>query len=192
MTKRPGAEGIQPWPTVSEETIGRYSIFSLSRSVRSSPRSGRHHVFLRLDAPDWVNVIALTPAAELVLVEQYRHGTDSVTLEIPGGVVNAGEPAQAAAERELREESGFEAGEMRFLGTANPNPAIFTNTCGTFLATDCHRVGDVQPDPGEDLEVVTLDKAGLKAAIHAGEVDHALVLAAFAWLEFTDGAPRLA
>ena len=55
--------------------------------------------FLKLDCPDWVNVIALTDEDQVVLVRQYRLGTERITLEIPGGVVDSGEePAAAAAQ----------------------------------------------------------------------------------------------
>jgi ADP-ribose pyrophosphatase len=61
-----------------------------------------------------------------------------------------------------------------------PNPAIFTNRCHTFLATGCERVGDLQMDPGEDIEVVTLPVAEVDDLVRRGEIDHALVLAALA------------
>ena len=88
---------LDPWPTVSEEDARHYAIFDLVHAVRRSPTTRREHRFLVLRAPDWVNVIALTPQGETVLVEQYRHGTERLTLEIPGGAVDPGEPPRAAA-----------------------------------------------------------------------------------------------
>jgi len=67
---------LERWPLVDEETLGRYPIFSLTASTRRSPVTGRSHRFWRLDAPDWVNVVAVTGDGQIILVEQYRHGTD--------------------------------------------------------------------------------------------------------------------
>ena len=59
-----------------------------------------------------------------------------------------------------------------------PNPAIFTNRCHTYLATGCRRVGELQQDPGEDIEVVLVPATQIDALVHRGDIDHALVLAA--------------
>jgi ADP-ribose pyrophosphatase len=79
--------------------------------VKISPRTGKEHDFYVLDSVNWVNVIAITPDQQLVMVEQYRHGSNTVELEIPGGMMDAGETDPVAtAVRELREETGY-AGE---------------------------------------------------------------------------------
>ena len=120
-------------------------------------------------------------ADELLLVRQYRHGTEAMSLEIPGGLVDPGEQPEAAAGRELREETGFEASSLQPIGVMTPNPAIFSNRCHTYLATGCRRVGDPDLDPGEDLEVVVVPAGDVDAMVRAGEIDHALVLAALAF-----------
>ena len=96
-----------PWITISTEVLGTYPIFELSRSVQRSPLSGREHRFLRLECSDWVNVVALTGDGRMILVKQYRHGTDEMTIEIPGGAappqagLETNEPEGAAALDEL-------------------------------------------------------------------------------------------
>ncbi|MCU0586279.1 MAG: NUDIX hydrolase [Desulfobacterales bacterium] len=79
-------------------------------------------------------MIPLTPGREVVLIRQYRHGTREVTLEIPGGILEAGDTPSAAARRELGEETGYAAAEMISLGCVHPNPAFLENRCHTFLA----------------------------------------------------------
>ena len=169
---------VEPWQLLSEEVLGHFSIFSLVRTERQSPTSSRRHSFLRLDAPDWVNVVAVTTDYRLILVRQYRHGTDTVTLEIPGGAVDAGEDPAGAALRELEEETGYVATELSLLGTVEPNPAFQSNTCFTFLARGCRAVGEPRPDPSEELEVELVEVDELGRLIDAGEITHALVVAA--------------
>lgn len=172
---------IGDWERLGDEELLRYLVFRIRRSRRRSPRTGVEIGFFLLDTRDWVNVIPITTRGELVLVRQFRHGSDRVSLEIPGGIVDRADrdPAATAA-RELREETGYVAESVQSLGITRPNPAFMTNTCHVFLATGCRLDGDLQMDPGEDLEVITLPLAELDAAIADGRLDHAIVLAALA------------
>jgi ADP-ribose pyrophosphatase len=173
-----GEPGVQPWVRVAETVLGRYSIFTLARTIRSSPTTGRRHEFLRLDAPDWVNVVALTSCGDLVLVEQFRHGTDQTTLEIPGGAVDPGESPTEAAARELEEETGYRAAALHLLGTVEPNPAFLSNHCSTFLASGCAPVGVRHLDPSEEIALRLVSLEQFTDLIERGVIRHALVVAA--------------
>jgi 8-oxo-dGTP pyrophosphatase MutT (NUDIX family) len=168
---------IRSWPLVRDEELVRYKVFSVRKTHRQSPRTGQDVGFFRVATLDWVNVVALTDADDIVLVRQYRAGPDAITLEIPGGCVDPGEDFAAAARRELREETGHVARELHRIGAVNPNPALFTNRIETYLALGCERVGAVQPDPGEDLEVVVMPLHEAEQRAARGELDHALALA---------------
>src|ERR1700690_853061 len=120
---------IRPWKIVGSTPIGDFRIFKLRSDVKLSPRTGREHDFYVLDSVHWVNVIAVTPDEKLVMIEQFRHGSNTVELEIPGGMMDPGEIDPAAtAVRELREETGYEGENARLLGRIHANPAILTNT----------------------------------------------------------------
>jgi 8-oxo-dGTP pyrophosphatase MutT (NUDIX family) len=166
------------WITLDTEVLGSYPIFELTRSHQRSPRSGREHSFLRLDCPDWVNVIALTDLGRLILIEQYRHGTDEMTLEIPGGAVDPGESPSSTAARELEEETGYVATELVEIGRVDPNPAFQSNRCWTFLALGCRPDGEIRPDPSEEIEVVLVPLADFTTLIDRGVITHSLVVAA--------------
>ncbi len=169
---------IRRWAELSNETLAHYKVFHVRKSRRRSPRTGAEIGFFLMDTPDWVNVLPLTDDGQVVMVRQYRHGSERISLEIPGGLIDAHEtdPAAAAA-RELREETGFEAQQITPLGVMNPNPSMMTNRCHAFLATGCRRIGDLQMDPGEDIEVVTVPLSDLDGLVARGAIDHAIVLA---------------
>ena len=178
MKQPPLERSVEAWATVGEEALGSYALFELRRVIRRSPSTAAEHSFLRLIAPDWVNVVAVTAEGRLVLVEQYRHGTNRVTIEIPGGAVDAGESPAEAAVRELEEETGFRAGRLHLLGEVHPNPAFLSNSCWTYLAVDCRRDGVMRPDPSEEISIRLVELETFTRLIDDGAIEHALVIAA--------------
>jgi 8-oxo-dGTP pyrophosphatase MutT (NUDIX family) len=124
---------------------------------------------------DWCNVVAITPDDDLVMVWQYRFGTDAHSLEIPGGIIDPGETPEHAARRELREESGYEADALEPLLVVEPNPAMQNNRCHTFVARGARRTALTQFDAQEELETVLVPVARLGALLDSGVVTHGLI-----------------
>ena len=168
------------WLRRGSVPLGSFSVFRLRSDRMVHPRTGREGEFFVLDAPDWVNVVATTREGKVVLIEQYRHGTQRVTLEIPGGTVEEGEEPLAAGLRELAEETGFGGGSARLLGWCEPNPAIQSNRCWFVAAEGVAKVAECRLDEMEDIAVRLETLARVPALIAAGDVRHALVIAAFA------------
>jgi ADP-ribose pyrophosphatase len=157
-----------------------YRVFQSEFIDAVNPRSGAAKRFSSLRCSNWVNVIALTSDMQVVVLRQYRPGTDSVCLEIPGGMIDDGEEPAVAAARELQEETGYVSKQWLRLGTCAPNPAIANNTLHTYLALGSELQQAPTPDDGEVLEVTTASLVTIKQWLADGTIDHALVLAAFA------------
>lgn len=173
---------IDDWSIVEENKEYHTPIFDLlRRRMRLQEESGSlEGQFYVLDAPAWINIFPLTPQKEIILVEQYRYGTQEPTLEIPGGMVDEGEEPLQAARRELLEETGYRSEKWVSLGKASANPAIMTNYTHIYLAEACVFEGAENPDPHERINVHTLSLDRFLELVQDGTVHHAIVLAAVA------------
>lgn len=169
---------VREWPLLADESVLKTPVFDVRRHLCRSPLDGRDKNFTVLYARRWVQVLALTEKREALLVRQFRFGTRQFSLELPGGVLEAGQSPLEAAQRELREETGYTAETWRPLTAFRPNPAIQDNTAYFFLAEGVRLTGPTDFDENEDLELITVPLADLKALVLEGAIDHAIMVAA--------------
>lgn len=171
--------GPARWRVVAREPVADARVFRVVRlrSIREGGQGRAEADFFAIDSADFVNVVALTEDDRLIFVEQHRHASGELTLEIPGGLVDAGEDPVAAGLRELEEETGYVAKQARVLGTTRPNPAIMSNRLTTVLAIGARPVAAQSLDEHEDCEVHLLAWDEVLARIDDGRIDHALILA---------------
>jgi ADP-ribose pyrophosphatase len=170
---------IKPWQKLSSKLLGDFKIFTLRTDRKISPRTQHEHDFFVIDSNNWVNVVAITPDQQLVMVEQYRHGSNTVELEIPGGMIDAQDSSPVAAGvRELREETGYEGTNARILGEIFPNPAIMSNVCYTVLVENCRLTHPVELDYGEDLITRLVPVADIPRLVADKKISHSLVAVA--------------
>jgi len=168
------------WRHLGGELVFDAGIFRLRRE-RFEHGSRETHPYYVLESPPWVNVVAVTPDDQVVLVRQFRQGVREVSLEVPGGVVDPADPdPDAAAMRELREETGSGGVPLHPLCAVTSNPAVLDNCTHTFVARGVRRLGEPEPDENEDLEVVLHPVAGIRELLLGGEIQHSLSVVALA------------
>ena len=139
-----------------------------------------------LNSSDWVNIIPLTEADEIVFVKQFRHGINRETLEIPGGMIDNNESPMEAAKRELFEETGYVSRNIKNLGNVSPNPALFSNRVFSFLGLNSElEVPNIDTN-GEISESVLIKRDQVSKLIKKGIIEHALVIVAFKLFDLTD------
>ena len=170
---------IQPWKKIRSAPVGDFRIFKIRSDLCVSPRTGREHDFFIIESVGWVNIIAVTPDQRLVMVRQYRFGSQTVELEIPGGMMDPHDTDPVAtAVRELREETGYEGENARLLGQVWSNPAILNNRTYTVLIENCRLQHGVEFDSGEDLETLLVPVSEIPQLVADEKIGHPLVVVA--------------
>ncbi|ACU05796.1 NUDIX hydrolase [Pedobacter heparinus] len=131
-----------------------------------------------LEYPNWVNAIALTEENKVIMVRQYRHPADIISLEIPGGVIDGEELPEAAIKRELLEETGYSFKSAELIATLYANPATANNVTYTYLLKGGTKTAEQHLDDHEILNVEEYTIEELKQLLAEHKIDQALHCAA--------------
>jgi ADP-ribose pyrophosphatase len=173
-------EGSVKWRMLGRKELLACPIFTVTERENEGP-GGRVGRFVVLEARDWATVVPLVRRGGesfFLMVRQYRHGSDEVSVEFPGGVVERGEVPAAAAARELAEETGYAAASIRLAGTVFPNPAFMDNRLHVFLAEGLERKGGTAFDEHEVIDSFLVPAAEVRSSMGSGPYSHALMTAA--------------
>jgi len=184
------------WKTIDREKLLAGPIFDV-RKVRRESTDGRLGEFIELDAPQWATIIPWFRNIEgepcFIMVRQFRHGSNAVTIEFPAGTVDEGEEPKEAALRELREETGYVAKNgIVEIGSVSPNPAFMNNRVWFFLAEELEYDGVQVLDPNEQLDILTIPVQEVLDSMGTGTYDNGIMMIAQAYfLRYAQGKPDL-
>ncbi len=167
------------WKTTEQKRLLHTPVFDVY-SQHESAANGLEGDYVGIHAPDWVVVMAVHDG-NFVLVRQWRHGEDRITLEFPGGVADEGEDPVRTALRELEEETGYRAGKITCLGRVSANPALFKNHFSVFLAEELVQTGCQHLDADELLKYEELPVEEVIRRFGDGELTHAYMGTALAF-----------
>jgi 8-oxo-dGTP pyrophosphatase MutT (NUDIX family) len=163
---------MSPWQVISRRTVLDRRWLRIEEQRVRLPQGGEIDEFHLIESPSWVAVLALTESGKVLTVEQYRHGAGRVSRELPAGVIDAGETAEAAARRELLEETGYVAADWTPLLEVATEPARHTTRATFWFATGARRAAEPSPDPYEQIRVLELTPAELVRSIDDGTLFH--------------------
>lgn len=167
------------WTTETSEIVLSDRWIHVRRERVTTGRGTVLDPYYVLTYPDWAVTVAITPADEVVMVRQYRHGTASVSLELPGGCVDPSDATPLdAALRELREESGYGGGHADYIGGLAANPALQTNRIHVATLMDAVKTTEPHLEPGEDLSVELVPVADALRMAESGGMEQSMHVAA--------------
>lgn len=161
------------WKTLSEKVILNTVVFDVTVHENQSSNGVKGDYYV-MKAPDWVITIP-EKDGKFLMVKQWRHGEKALSVEFPGGVIDKGEKPEAAAARELLEETGCKAGKLTKLGKVNPNPALFSNHVHIFLAEDLIQTGKQELDEDEFINCMELSKEEVLEGMGTEAFPHGLM-----------------
>ena len=179
---QPSSSSLPRWEKGATRSLAATRIFDVQGVQFRHPVRGTEREFVVIDAPDWVNVLALTPDHRLVMVNQFRYGTDAFSWEIPGGVIDRGEDPVTAGVRELREETGYSATHWAHAGVMHPVISYSTEFIDIWFARGLSP-GPRRLDEGEHLDILTLGVDAFFAACQSGLITDAKTLTGALWLQ---------
>jgi len=166
------------WKLVKTETAYIDPVLRVEHRDFHFSRNDKVGTFTLVCMRNWAVVVPLTKEGKMVLVKQFRIGTQDVAYEFPGGALEKGEDAMEGAKRELAEETGYE-GSLTHLSDMAPNPAFMDNTCFLYLAENCEKTSELNLDPFEDVEPAEFTVSEVEEMILKGEIVHSISIAAY-------------
>ena len=171
------------WKVLNKKIHASCRIFDVYKKSMLRDSDSKEGDFFVIETNDWVNVLAITSDKEIILVRQFRYGTEKYSLEPPGGVVEKGEDPIIAGERELEEETGYAGNNPKIIGNVFPNSAIMANRCYFVLVNDVQKVKKVHFDEHEELETVKVPIDDLTYLVQKGDITHSIAINAIFHLQ---------
>jgi 8-oxo-dGTP pyrophosphatase MutT (NUDIX family) len=170
---------MRPWKKLQSTPVVDDRWFRVTADRCELPNGVVLDPFYVVHEKAWAHIFAVNAENRLLVVRQYRYAADTTCLELPGGVVDAGEEPLAAAKRELLEETGHSSTQWAFVGSMFANPARQTNRIHLFLAHNVEATAPQRLEASEDIECSFMSFPALQQSIESGEFSQALHIASY-------------
>lgn len=165
---------MEKWTLLDSKYIIQRPWATLRVDKLQMPNGNIKEEYYVLEYPTWVNMVAITEDNEVLFVQQYRHGAGQIMVELPAGVVEAGEDPELAARRELLEETGYAFDSIEKICELYANPATSGNLTHTYLLKGGKKVQEQELDSSEDIDVVHMSIAEAKQFLLDNNIGQAL------------------
>ena len=162
------------WKILSSEYIHKGPWATLRIDKCEMPDGRIMPNYYVLEYPNWSNAVAFTEEGKILMVRQYRHAAQIVSLELPGGVIEAGEAPADAIKRELLEETGYQFDEVEQIAVIYANPATGNNHTYCFIAKNGKKTQLQDLDPHEEIIVEEYTIAEIKQLLAENKIAQAL------------------
>jgi len=161
---------MESWKTLSRQTIlDRGKFLVVENHVIKLPDGNIVSEWPWIITPDFINVVVVTERGEFLCFRQTKYAVEGTSLAVVGGYLDPGEAPLAAAQRELIEETGYEATDWIDLGHYPVDGNRGSGTAHLFLARGAHRITEPDADDLEEQEMLHLSRAEIETALAAGE-----------------------
>ncbi len=163
---------MEKYKKISSKYLVENNFIKVRKQLMTDEETEKKMSYYLMEFTDWVNVVPITEDNKVILIKQYRPGTDSICIEIPGGMADLGEDPIVAAKRELAEETGYSSSEFQLLKTVSGNPAIQNNFVHCYIAKGVKKSGDQNLDEDEKIEILEKSMPDVIKMLENGEIHH--------------------
>jgi 8-oxo-dGTP pyrophosphatase MutT (NUDIX family) len=170
---------IKKWKTLDEKDVSINEHLRIYKHRVQLPNGKIIDDYGVVDLGAGAVVVPVTSEGNIVLVSQYRHGSDEIITGFPAGRYDEEETAEVTAIRELKEETGYETKNIKYLGKLISNPGKNRGWVKVYLAKDCIKKGQPEGDVTEEIEVMEVDWDKMEKLILEGEIVEAQTIAAW-------------
>lgn len=166
----PGGSAGEAWEKLSSEKLLETPYFTVRSDRLRLPDGAFKESYYVLERPDAAIIFPITEEGTVILVRQYRPPLERMELGLPAGLVDAGEDPEAAARRELQEETGCAGGEWLSLGAIASSPSLKDNWAYLYLARNVEKVSGQDLDEHERVETVEVPVEEVRELVHSGQI----------------------